>query len=187
MSRLLNWPGHWPRCCNLLLFALVTVAALLLSSCRSSSRMEKSISSRSDSDSAAASIRNTLQIMEVADYRETAPKTKIIDLMTTDSLIALLPENACYMASSNGVTVVLKRTPEGKIQATAVSVARDSTSARLEVVHAAESEQYEEKTSQNKTSKEEYRTRDPTSGWIYPMVVAVFLILSGCVLRGVFK
>ena len=149
--------------------------------------MEKSISSRSDSDSVAASIRNTLQIVEVVDYRETAPKTKIIDLMTTDSLIALLPKNACYMASSNGVAVVLKRTPEGEIQATAVSVARDSTSARLEVVHAAESEQYEEIAQNNVTTEETHLAREPTGApWkalLIPALTAMGFVLAGFAFR----
>ena len=149
--------------------------------------MEKSISSRSDS-AGVASARNTLQIMEVVDYRVTAPKTKIIELITTDSLIALLPKNACYMASSNGMAVMLKRTPEGEIQATAASMDRDSTSARLEVVCAAESEQHAETFENNVTTEDTHHARDQTVPWAWLEVILFASLIIGflgwCLVRG---
>lgn len=108
--------------------------------------------------------------------------------MTTDSLLALLPKNACYLANSDDMAVMLKRTSEGEIQATAASMDRDSTSARLEVVYAAESEQHDKNIKNNVTTEETHHARDQTVPWAWLEVILISPLAIGflgwCLVRG---
>lgn len=102
------------------------------------------------------------------------------ELTTTDSLLSILPENACYMASSDGVTVVLSRTPDGGINAAAISMSRDSTIASHRVMYEVGSEHRDISTENNQvtTKTEEVKhSRSPT--WMVHLAVVLICLTVG--------
>ena len=121
--------------------------------------------------------RSALQAVEVVDYRVTAPKTKTIELITSDSLLAQLPESACYVAySPQGIGIQLQRMPGGVINASAMCVYNDSSSTRLEVLQAEEKTQIQECLEHAETTDIEQRSRDPATGWFWLSIPVLLLV-----------
>lgn len=102
---------------------------------------------------------------------------KTVELLTSDSLLALLPEDACYVAySPQGVAIKLQRKSGGNINASAIVMNGDSSSTRVRILQADEETQFQRNLDNQVLSQHESKSRDPTFWWVYIIIPIVLLI-----------